>query len=317
MSSAFAEDINVVFKKGEAFVTNSDGEMTILVRGMKLQEIDTIKTGENSFVILNIKGHSNYRVEENTVLTIDDLPYFYENSDKLEQGGSLILKTGTILIDVIKKFDEPALEIKAKNSVMGVRGTKFLVSSDSETDDILLSVDSGMVEIKNLLTNNTDFVQKDESIYMEKGNVFTQRRKYNFSKDIDWNINQRKLKTTFKSLRKKIRDEINAKKSSWKVDKSRIEKIKKKLKKRYENSFKINQNLEESKLLKSRIRSVYKKREKLRLDNLKQGDIRLERLEKLNRNKLDKLKRERLKERRNQKKIIRQKLPPPPTTSTN
>ena len=156
--SVFAKEIKVVYAKGNVKIFDIEGNKSKALKGMIVKEGELISTAKSSFVILKIEGHSVHRVEEETTLRIDELPYNFEDSEELEQGGNLYLKVGTIFSEVIKKSDNDSLTIKTKNTTMGVRGTKFMVSSGGENQNTWLSVDEGEVEIKNDLSKNHDVV---------------------------------------------------------------------------------------------------------------------------------------------------------------
>ena len=223
--SVLASSASVLFSKGINHKITSVNKKRILSKGMKIFADDTIYTEQNGFIILKIDGHSMIRIEEDSQVIVSELPVFNQETKDLDEGGSFLLKIGTILVDVEKEFDTEAFNVKTSNSIFGVRGTKFLVSRDSDT---LITVNSGTVEVVNTLTNQSDFVEKDESIHIEKDMNFTARQKYKITESIDWNVRAEKRKTKFKNLRANLKREFKKKRKRWKKNSKRTEQFKKK-----------------------------------------------------------------------------------------
>ncbi len=227
LPQAFAVDAKVIFTKGNVikvdYALNEEGKGTALKVGDHLLEGYEVITAEHGMAILKIDGHSNIRIEPNTRVRLEQLPYFYEGSDKeIEQGSSFFLKFGTMVIDLVKSFGTEAATVRTKNSVLGVRGTKFLVNNDKNENDVLLTVNTGLVEIKN--ADKVDFVGKGESIVVEKDRFFTKKQKYNVNALIDWSVLSKKPKRIYASLNKSFRNEFKKRKQKWTYDKKRIKK---------------------------------------------------------------------------------------------
>ncbi len=214
LSPVFAVDIEVVFVKGNAFKVSIDSEKLPLKKGMLIQEAETLKTEKDSFVIFRIKGHSTHRLDEESEIKISSLPYFYEGSDKLEQGGSFILKVGRILSDVHTEDNGESLKLKTKHTSMGVRGTKFLFGINKD-DTVLLSVNEGKVIIKNDLSGNEDFVDPNQSLIVENDLNFTAKSRYDFQKEINWNVRDFSYEPKAQRLRSIIAKEFQQKKRKW------------------------------------------------------------------------------------------------------
>lgn len=213
---AWAEDAKVIYSIGQNTITNNSGEQKSINKGDILIEGETLTTGDKSFVILKIGTHSTHRVEENTQIEIAKLPYMYQDTSELEQGGSFILKVGTIFSEILKKSDNESFEIKTQNTTMGVRGTKFMASVDSDSEDTWVTVNEGVVEVNNSASNSSDIIEKDRSMIIEKDKGFTRQQKYEWQKNLKWNIadNKNDFKS-FKSQRKKALKEFRQKRSQW------------------------------------------------------------------------------------------------------
>lgn len=92
-------------------------------KNMRLKEGDTITTGEDSYAYIDIDGDKVIKMDESTVITISNL------SGSASDGNTNIsLSSGKIFNDIKKKLTQNSTyNIRTSQSVMGVRGTKFIV----------------------------------------------------------------------------------------------------------------------------------------------------------------------------------------------
>jgi len=214
--NSFAKDIIVFYAKGDVKITNLENEERKALKGTNITEGEQISTGNNSFVILKIDGHSVHRVEENSNLLINNLPYNFKDSDELEEGGSFYLKLGTIFSEVTQKSDTNSLTIKTKNSTMGVRGTKLMVSKGQETNDTWVSVKEGVVEVQNEVSGNHDLLLNKQSLVIESDKNFTKQKVYEWQNKLSWTIDKPiEIEKSFRSQRKLERMEFRKKRSNW------------------------------------------------------------------------------------------------------
>lgn len=218
---SYAEDIKILFTKGRVHKKTAVGDLVPMLKGMRVIESDTIITGKNSFAVLSIKNHSIHRLEEKSKLLINHLPYFFKGTKEIEKPGVVELISGAIVSNIEKSKSHHSFKIKSASVVFGVRGTEFLVAY-GESKDLHLAVNKGEVETYHLGTKFREFINKDESFFIEQGSNFTKKQKFDFHKTIDWSASNTKLKTTYNSLRLKIRKEFLEKRKSWSHDKKRI-----------------------------------------------------------------------------------------------
>lgn len=264
-TNVFAEDIQVFFSKGKVVSIDGEGTQKKVKKGDYLVEGEILKTAEKSFAILKIGKHSTHRVEENSEIIIEQLPYMYEDSSELEQGGRFFLKLGTIFSEIYKKADNDSFEIKTKNTTMGVRGTKLMASIDSDSTDTWLSVSEGTVEVSNNTSSARDIVEKDQSMIIEKDKNFTKQKRYEWQRNLKWNIEKNKDNfKSFKKQRKLAYKEFRQRRSGWirnearwsefkKTRKEKITKFKNRIKK-----LKGNENLKKRKELRLKKKSLVK-----------------------------------------------------------
>jgi hypothetical protein len=262
-SSVWAIDITIFYAKGNVTITDLEGNQQKALKGDIVTEGKKIITGDKSFVIIKIEKHSIHRIEENSNLLVSKLPYQYENSDVLEQGGSFYLEMGTIFSEVFNKSGNDSLEVSTKNTSMGVRGTKLMVSRDLESNQTWLSVEDGEVEIKNSISNHHDVVTKKQSIVVESDREFTKPRLFDWHNKVSWDIEKSKddLKT-FKAQKKLAFMEHNKKKAKWIRDEVKFGLIKsswKQRKKKWSEKIKLLKSNTKLKKRKSRLEARLKK----------------------------------------------------------
>jgi len=226
-SNIWSMDISIFYAKGNVTISDLEGNDKKALKGDILTEGEKIITGSKSFVIIKIDKHSIHRIEENSNLLISKLPYQYQDSDQLEQGGSFYLEMGTIFSEVFKKSGNDSLEISTKNTSMGVRGTKLMVSKDPDSKNIWLSVDEGEVEIKNSISNNHDVISKKQSIVVEGDRNFTKQRRFDWQNKVSWNIEKSKDNiNTFESQKKLALMEHGKKRTKWIRDEVQFNNVK-------------------------------------------------------------------------------------------
>ena len=213
--NTFAIDIKVFFVKGNVSSTDLEGVDKKLKKGDLLLEGDTIISKDNSFAILKIEGHSTHKIESNTEVLIADLPYRFEKSEDLEQGANLLLRAGTIFSDVVKTKGVKALTIRTKSSVMGVRGTKLVVSLNEDSHDLLLGVESGVVEVENIISGQRDILIKKQGILIDGDKNFSAPKRYDWLKKLSWDMTSKSKRNQLRSERKSIFKEIRKKKAKW------------------------------------------------------------------------------------------------------
>lgn len=262
---AVAEDVTVFYKKGVVKKVDYEGNEVDLKKGDTLIEGDTLKTLEDSLVILKIGTHSTHRVEENSEILIEQLPYNYEESKELEQGGGFFLKVGTIFCEIFQRASDESFKVRTKSTTMGVRGTKLMASIDTDSNDTWLTVNEGRVEVSNALSKNSDLVENGKSMVVENDKTFTQQKKYEWQNNLKWDIE--KNKDNFKSFRQQRKlayKEFRNKRSSWTRNESRWSEFKKRRKARLAKFRERVKGLKSSKRLQRRKELRQKIRERRR-----------------------------------------------------
>ncbi len=260
--NTFAIDIKVLFVKGSATIETLDEKSRPAKAGDLIVEGDKIETHDSSLVIIKIKGHSVHRIEENTTLLVEQLPYKYEDSKDIEQHCSFFLEVGTIFTEVVEKSDSDTMEIRTRSSVMGVRGTKFMVSQDKDSEYVWLSVDHGEVHIKNDHMGKADSVGAKQTIVVENDKKFSAQKRYKFHKNLEWNLNSKEVRKTFKANRINAKLEFRKKKSKWVRNEVRWSKVSANWAARKEKFKSRNKNKKKNVKLKKRLKNIKEKLKK-------------------------------------------------------
>ncbi|MBU1784011.1 MAG: FecR domain-containing protein [Candidatus Omnitrophica bacterium] len=100
--------------------------------GMELTEGCTVRTETDSLVVLQLHGvdAANVEIKERSEMRLAE---FFEDKDEATQRTLLDLAIGEILITSKKLQSEKSkFEVKTPTSIVGVRGTTFSVSVETE-----------------------------------------------------------------------------------------------------------------------------------------------------------------------------------------
>ncbi|OME68795.1 hypothetical protein BSK65_15955 [Paenibacillus odorifer] len=115
-------------------------------KGMAITQGDTIITGNDGQISLDLDANKEVTIGASTTLTISQL---VESAKALGGKTSLKLQNGQVLIKVKKKLDgDSRFEIETPTAIMGVMGTEFFVSVNSQ----------GNVVLNNGIGNNGDYL---------------------------------------------------------------------------------------------------------------------------------------------------------------
>ncbi|WP_312150244.1 FecR family protein [Paenibacillus odorifer] len=104
-------------------------------KGMAITQGDTIITGSDGQISLDLDANKEVTIGANTTLTISQL---VESAKALGGKTSLKLQNGQVLIKVKKKLEgDSRFEIETPTAIMGVMGTEFFVSVNSQGNVVL------------------------------------------------------------------------------------------------------------------------------------------------------------------------------------
>jgi hypothetical protein len=123
---AFADDVGQVKTAHGSVHLERDGKKLVVTPGMGVQQDDTIVTGADGAVGVTFTDNSLLSAGPNTVLAIDR--YAFDTTTHAGQFDAFVRK-GTLAVvsgNIVKQSPE-AMRIHTPASIMGVRGTEFLV----------------------------------------------------------------------------------------------------------------------------------------------------------------------------------------------
>ena len=135
-SNCFAEsatrEANVLYVEGNVDVKLQGNDWVPAQEGMALNEKDAIRTGQDSWALLEIEqmgGVAEIEIKESSELSMAELA---KNDKEGTQSTLLDLAIGEVLITASKLHTpESKFEVKTPTSIVGVRGTKFSVKVDA------------------------------------------------------------------------------------------------------------------------------------------------------------------------------------------
>lgn len=154
--NVYAYEAKVVKLMGDVVVMPYSKPVTTAKEGMELFEKDTIKTGDNGWVALELSDKSRINLGNKTQITI------YRDKNKLE----VQLDKGKLKAKV-KKVKDREVTFKTSTAVAGIRGTEFTLFNENNAN--ILFGKEGVVEVKGV-REGKELLSKDEMTETTKGN---------------------------------------------------------------------------------------------------------------------------------------------------
>ncbi len=152
----------------KAIITEFSGDVIInrnkidikAFNDFRLEEGDIIKTGSDSFAKIDIDGNKVMKMDNNSIIQITSM-----SGDKLDNVTTIILSNGRIMNYINEKLNENSrYEIKTLNTIIGVKGTIFAVTCQSnESNNFFTKVEnlSGLVEVAKVnIQNSNEILEK-------------------------------------------------------------------------------------------------------------------------------------------------------------
>jgi len=161
--------------QGDVKILRAGGEKNFpAFKGMGLTQGDTIITGKDGRVTLELAEDKELKIGENSRIMISELVQSAENNaDKT----SLNLKAGQVYTNVKGKLSPDAkYEIRTPTAVMGVRGTQFFVSLASGGQAKVVTLEGNVfVTVPQLVTlEDGTTVTREVEIEVQPNQIFVQ-----------------------------------------------------------------------------------------------------------------------------------------------
>lgn len=198
ISFAQAEEIaKAIYVKGNVKYIHQDIE-GILQQGQKLQAGDEIITSEQSLAIISYVNNSKVKIDPSTHIIIEDLEPV-ESGQKM----TLFVKLGQLMIEFINPNKDSQLQVRARNAALGVRGTKFLMGVDDSDNNVHVSVDEGSVVVMSTESDDHESVASGQALVVEEGRRLTRPYVAEWSKSLDWKMDENETGFRQRELRVK------------------------------------------------------------------------------------------------------------------
>ena len=128
---ALAADIGQIkISKGQATIERG-GQAIPATPGTRLQTGDVLKTGADGSVGLTMSDNSLLSAGPNSVLSLDR--YEYDSTTSQGQFDTTLTKGSLAVISGrIAKQSPDAMKVRTPASILGIRGTEFVVSSNDD-----------------------------------------------------------------------------------------------------------------------------------------------------------------------------------------
>jgi len=124
-SPAFAEIARIKQSSGTAFVERNAQQIKP-APGLQLLAGDKLVTGKDGRMSLTFVDNTRFAVGPNSQIAVSEFQY-----DKTRQKGSFVTQVdrGSLAVSSgkIAKSDRDAMKVRTPNTLLGVRGTKFIV----------------------------------------------------------------------------------------------------------------------------------------------------------------------------------------------
>jgi hypothetical protein len=124
-SSAFAEIARIKQSSGAAIVQRGTQQLKP-APGLQLQRGDTLVTGKDGRMSLTFVDNTRFALGPNSRISVSEFQY-----DRTRQKGSFVTQVdrGSLAVSSgkIAKSDRDAMKVRTPNTLLGVRGTKFIV----------------------------------------------------------------------------------------------------------------------------------------------------------------------------------------------
>jgi ferric-dicitrate binding protein FerR (iron transport regulator) len=185
-SPAYAVRGIISFVSGDADVIGSQGNSQKALKGLQVQEGDTLKTYKHSNIVLTLNDQSQIKLNANSEIKLG----------KNTADSEIELQNGGVFSTIHKKTEGHRFFIRTKTATMGVRGTEFFTAfgkTAKEGDrDVWMCVNDGQVEVENLKLNQKVMVNKGEGVFIHPGSKVPPPRPYSWTKTLNWNMDPAK-----------------------------------------------------------------------------------------------------------------------------
>ena len=124
-SPGFAEIARIKQASGTAYIQRNTQQIKA-APGLQLLASDKLVTGKDGRMSLTFVDNTRFAVGPNSQVSVNEFQY-----DKTRQKGSFVTQVDrgslAVVSGKIAKSDRDAMKVRTPNTLLGVRGTKFIV----------------------------------------------------------------------------------------------------------------------------------------------------------------------------------------------
>ena len=124
-SPSLAEIARIKTSSGPAVVERG-GQKLKAAPGLTLQKGDRLVTGKNGRLSLTFIDNTRFALGPNSIVSVSEFQY-----DRTRQKGAMLTQVDrgslAVVSGKIAKSDRDAMKVRTPNTLLGVRGTKFIV----------------------------------------------------------------------------------------------------------------------------------------------------------------------------------------------
>jgi len=181
---------SLVHRKGEVSVVRA-GQSQPAQEGSALLPGDTVQTGEGSVALLSLGQGIMLKMKERSSFALEGLTPGEGERPLLAQ---VELKLGALFAKITRKGVD--FKLRTGGAVAAVRGTEFFSAYGRERGkkgkDFWLCVREGRVSVESLRDKSTVTVEEGEGILLEGGGKITPPKAYDWTKELNWNMDPEK-----------------------------------------------------------------------------------------------------------------------------
>jgi ferric-dicitrate binding protein FerR (iron transport regulator) len=177
-AAAWAVKGSVTYTEG-IVTLRSGGASREAAIGDELAPGDVVVTGPRSLAILDLANGTTLKLRESTTLSVDSIG----------DATSVSLAAGGVFTNIARKLSG-TFNLRASNTVAGVRGTRFFVAygrTIDELPDIWLCVDQGSVQVDLPSAGQSVLVPAGKGVNILAGAKITTPRPFPWTRKLNWN----------------------------------------------------------------------------------------------------------------------------------
>lgn len=148
--------------EGDVELVRELAEDLDIIEELHLIPDDKVIVNENAFLALEVDDDKHIGVESESAIVINATGNAKEGAVVID----LLYGKGTFVIDN-PLSEKDSFKVKTSNASLSVRGTSFSVEYDKENDKTLVSVETGVVQVKNNFSGEEILLHEGESAVVE------------------------------------------------------------------------------------------------------------------------------------------------------